>query len=234
MVAPDPGPINLAGHWDSVYERAEPTQLSWHQTEPTVSMELIKALNLGKGAAIIDVGGGTSTLVDVLVAEGYRDVTVLDASRHAIDATRGRIGARADAVTWMVEDLLTWEPARRFDLWHDRAVFHFFVEAPDRTRYRELLHRALQPGGYVVVGTFAPEGPTRCSGLAVSRYDPQDVLEVLGADFDLINSRQETHTTPAGHSQPFSWAVLRTTSRTRTSPSAPEQRSAVGGREPSS
>jgi SAM-dependent methyltransferase len=209
MVASSPGRTDRSGHWDSIYQRAGVTEVSWYQPEPSVSVELIGHLGLPANAAIIDIGGGASTLVDALLARGYRDLTVLDVSTTALDAARGRLGPGADTVNWLHEDLVAWEPSHSFDVWHDRAVFHFLVEAAERAQYRQLVRRAVRPSGHVIIGTFAPDGPTRCSGLAVQRYDPDGILEAFGAGFDLVASRREEHTTPAGVIQPFAWAVLR-------------------------
>lgn len=203
-------PVERDRHWDGVYRRGGPGAVTWYQDQPTVSTDLIDSLQLRRDAAIVDIGGGTSTLVDALLAAWFSDLTVLDVSSAALDETRSRLGNQAASITWLHQDLLAWEPPTgRYDLWHDRAVFHFLVKDADRDRYRQLVHRALRPGGHVVIGTFAPDGPTHCSGLPVLRYNPDELHNELGPTSDLIAKRRQEHTTPAGAIQPFTWAVMR-------------------------
>ncbi|MGH9293653.1 MAG: class I SAM-dependent methyltransferase [Acidimicrobiales bacterium] len=199
-----------ARYWDEVYERAGATNVSWYQPDPSASVEMIRGLGVSADSAIIDVGGGASNLVDAFMALGLRDLTVLDVSGAALDAARDRLGERARGVTWVHADLLAWEPPRRFDVWHDRAVLHFLVDDQDRVRYRELARRAVRAGGHLVIGTFALDGPPHCSGLPVKGYDPEGILKDMGEGFDLVDGRRDMHTTPAGADQPFSWALLRT------------------------
>jgi hypothetical protein len=156
----------------------------------------------------VDVGGGASVLVDRLLDAGYRDLTVLDVAAAALDRARTRLGSRAGRVTWLVADLLTWVPARRYRVWHDRAVFHFLTAAAARDRYREVLHHALVPGGHVAVGTFAADGPTSCSGLPTARYGP-DELAAQVPGYRVVHRRREVHRTPSGGIQPFTWLLLR-------------------------
>ncbi|MGH9106118.1 MAG: class I SAM-dependent methyltransferase [Acidimicrobiales bacterium] len=182
--------------------------VSWFQPAPTAAIALIRGLDIPADAAVLDVGGGASTLLDALLADGYRDLSVLDISTVALAALRQRLGAR-DPVTLIHADLLSWTPERSFDLWHDRAVFHFLVEDRDRQRYVDLLHRALRTGGHVVVGTFAPDGPQYCSGLPVARYTTEEMAEALGGDFRVLDHVREKHTTPAGVVQPFNWLAAR-------------------------
>lgn len=171
-------------------------------------MALIERLDVAPDAAVIDVGGGASLLVDRLVARGFTDVSVLDVSEAALCAGRRRVGA-ATGVTWLHEDLLSWSPPRRYGLWHDRAVFHFLTEAVDRDRYLRNLKTALEPGGGLIIATFAQDGPEYCSGLPVARYGAQDVLDLLGEDFRIIETRRELHSTPGGVTQPFTWLAAR-------------------------
>jgi len=205
--AASPVPDDPARHWDGRYRGAGPTAVSWYQEHASVSVELIGALGLGPDAAVLDVGGGASPLVDDLLGQGYRDVTVLDVSAVALDAARARLG-EPDGVTWVVHDLLTWSPARPWDLWHDRAVLHFLVDDTDRAGYATQLRRALNPGGGFVIGTFAPDGPAHCSGLPVRRYAPADLGALLG-DVDVVAERREVHRTPGGAEQPFTWVAGR-------------------------
>ncbi len=195
-------------HWDDIYTR-DVEQLSWFEHDPAVSLELIESLGVPDTAPIVDVGGGASALGGALVARGFEDVSVLDVSAGAIGAARSRLGPLAGAVQWLHEDLLEWEPRRHYGLWHDRAVFHFLVEAADRRRYREVLRRAVAAGGAAVVATFAPDGPDSCSGLATARYGAEALVDALGAGFELVISRRDEHTTPAGAVQPFTWVAVR-------------------------
>lgn len=186
--------------------------MSWFQGEPTVSLELVAHLGVERSAAVIDVGGGASPLVDHLVAAGFGDVTVLDVSVVALEEARRRVGPHAP-VRWVGEDLLAWHPSRRYGLWHDRAVFHFLVDDADRARYVATLTEALEDGAGVVMATFAPDGPEYCSGLPVCRYSPEALAAALGPGFTLVASRRELHTTPAGVAQPFTWIAGRMAGR---------------------
>jgi trans-aconitate methyltransferase len=174
-----------------------------------VAAELIWRLDLPTDAAIIDVGGGASTLVDILLGAGYEDVSVLDVSSAALEAAQHRLGEASQRVTWLRRDLLQWEPDRPYDLWHDRAVFHFLVGSAERDLYRRALRNALRRDGHAIVATFALNGPTHCSGLEVRRYSPEGICQELGAEFSLVAARAESHTTPGGMTQPFSWAMVR-------------------------
>jgi SAM-dependent methyltransferase len=199
--------VDRGRHWDDVYG-ADPTRVSWYQPAPVVSLELIDRLGLGPDTPVVDVGGGASTLVDELLARRFTDVTVLDVSAAALSAARRRLGPAARRVQWLHEDLLRWRPVRRYGLWHDRAVFHFLVDDEDRNRYRRLLAGALRPGGGVIMATFGPSGPDRCSGLPVRRYGPDDLAAAVGGDFDVVATRHEDHTTPGGVIQSFIWVAL--------------------------
>jgi hypothetical protein len=167
---------------------------------------MIRALGIDHTTPIIDVGGGASSLVDHLVADGFSDVSVLDLSETALTEGRRRLGT-ANAVTWLHEDVLTWRPARRFGLWHDRAVFHFLSDEGDRARYLTTIAEALEKGSGIVIATFADDGPEQCSGLPVSRYSVEALVRVLGGRFTLVDSRRELHTTPGGAVQPFAWVA---------------------------
>ena len=197
-------------HWESVYASRDEDDVSWYQARPAMSLELIAraAGGRGKEAAIIDAGGGASRLVDHLLDAGYADVTVLDIAAPALEKARARLGARARQARWIEADLLNWRPGRPYDVWHDRAVFHFLTEAADRRRYVEVLKAALKPGGQAVIATFAPDGPEKCSGLPVMRHSPESIAAELGEAFALIEARDEHHTTPAGRAQHFNYARL--------------------------
>ncbi len=194
-------------HWDSVYRTRESDTVSWFQAEPTVTLELVELLGIPHDAAIVDVGGGASRLVDRLLAADYTDVTVLDLSPAALAVSQARLGDATD-VEWIAEDLLTWEPARRYDLWHDRAVLHF-LSGEDVANYRALLERSVAPGGCVILGTFAPDGPEQCSGLPITRYSAADLVHFLAPTFAVIEERHELHTTPSGTTQSFAWVAAK-------------------------
>lgn len=194
-------------HWDERYATTTSTDVSWYQPVPTVSLRLINALGLPSSSALVDVGAGASTLVDTLIGRGWTDLTVLDVSAEALAVARARVSEAA--ATWIATDLLTWQPDRRYDIWHDRAVFHFLTDDEDRAAYRDVLTTALAPSGAVVVGTFALDGPTHCSGLPVERYDADGLAAALGPGLDVVSSEREEHHTPSGASQPFMWVVLR-------------------------
>jgi hypothetical protein len=202
------GSVQRASHWDSAYETRSPTGVSWFQPEASVSLRLIGSLGVAMDAPIIDIGGGASTLVDGLLDHGFSDVTVLDLSEAGIDAARVRLGSRRDAARWLREDVLSWRPSRRYTVWHDRAAFHFLVDAADRDRYRTTLRSALAEDGVAVIATFAPDGPDRCSGLPVARYGPEELVAELGG-LEIVTTERETHTTPSGIVQPFTWVVAR-------------------------
>jgi 2-polyprenyl-3-methyl-5-hydroxy-6-metoxy-1,4-benzoquinol methylase len=195
-------------HWDDVYAHNGPAGVSWFQPEPTMSLTLIERLGLEPDAAILDVGGGASTLVDRLVAKGFHDVTVLDLSRTALEVSQARL-APTERAHWLHHDIRTWTPQARYDVWHDRAVFHFMVDAGDRESYLSALNTGVRPGGHVIIATFASDGPDHCSGLPVLRCSADDIAAALGPRFTVVDAAREEHTTPAGATQPFTWLVAR-------------------------
>ena len=186
-------------HWDNIHATKNPNQVSWFAPHLDISLELMDRIALPTDAAIIDIGAGQSTLVDDLLARGYHDLSVLDISQAAINANRKRLGNTADSIHWLVADIThaELEPAR-YDLWHDRAVFHFLTAPEDRAAYVRRLTRALKPGGHVLLATFGPEGPTRCSGLDAVRYSASTLHRELGSRFRLIESSTQQHLTPSG------------------------------------
>lgn len=196
-------------HWQSVWRGKTPDTKSWYQPVASTSLELIERVAPDRDTAIIDVGGGASRLVDSLLETGYTDITVLDIADDALAASRGRLGARAEQVTWIACDIADCEPERNWDLWHDRALFHFLIDAVDRKAYLNVLKRSLGPGGWCILATFSLDGPDRCSGLRVRRYDEERLLTEFGDGFELRESRRETHLTPAGATQEFIWFVLK-------------------------
>lgn len=197
-------------HWERVYSSKEASEVSWYQPEATMSLELVRHVAPEPGSPILDVGGGASTLVDGLLDAGYRNITVLDLSTAALDVARRRLGERASQVKWVAADVLSTPfITGGFAVWHDRAVFHFLTEQADRDRYVARARAAVRPGGFIVVASFAPEGPERCSGLEVVRYSPETMQAQFGADFHLLDSRSEEHHTPSGATQAFVYCLCR-------------------------
>ncbi len=191
-------------HWQQVYRSKAADAVSWYSPHLKRSLALVAGLAPESTSAIMDVGGGESTLVDDLLAKGYRDLSVLDISQVAIDVTRQRLGASAHQVEWIVGDITQLElPAARYDLWHDRAVFHFLTTDAQRQAYVRQVLRAVRTGGYVIVATFGPDGPMQCSGLDTVRYDAAGLHTVFGQHFQLLDSSLETHQTPWGSAQQF-------------------------------
>ncbi|HWP90944.1 MAG TPA: class I SAM-dependent methyltransferase [Thermodesulfobacteriota bacterium] len=197
-------------HWEKVYAQKLPTEVSWYQDHLQMSLQFIQRTGVGKLASIIDVGGGASTLVDDLLARGFERLTVLDISSKAIDLAQSRLGFNAGKITWIEADITKVSlPENHYDLWHDRAVFHFLTGTEDRQKYVELVKDSLKPGGHVIIAAFALDGPPRCSGLDVVRYSPDSLLEEFGNDFELIESAGEEHLTPSGVKQRFIYCYLR-------------------------
>ncbi len=190
------------GHWDAVYGSA-PRNVSWYQPEPEMSLLLIERLQLRPDAAIIDVGGGASSLAARLLARGFTDLTVLDISTGALELARAELGADASRVHWIEQHVLSWSPQRRYDLWHDRAVFHFFVDPRERERYAEILRSAISASGKAIIGTFAADGPERCCDLPVLRFDADGLTAAFGGSLVQIATSREVHRTPSGSIQPF-------------------------------
>lgn len=196
-------------HWQNVYATKSETEVSWFQASPAISFEMIRAASPDRAAAIIDVGGGASRLVDALLQDGYRNLAVLDLSANALDIAKKRIGAAASTVDWIVADATTWRPAKIWDVWHDRAAFHFLTDPRDRAAYVERLRSAVAPGGHVIIATFAPDGPEKCSGLPVQRHDSASLSAELGPEFELVETRGETHHTPWHSTQAFQFSRFR-------------------------
>lgn len=189
-------------HWQTVYRTKSPLEVSWHQDTPGASLGLIESTAVDSGAALLDIGGGASRLVDHLLERGWRDVTVLDISEAALAHARARIGSDSRA-HWIAADVTTWSPTRTYALWHDRAVLHFLIGAADQEAYVRALHAALPTGGWAIIGGFAPGGPTRCSGLETVQHDRQSLSAMLGSAFEFVDAMDETHRTPAGGEQAF-------------------------------
>jgi SAM-dependent methyltransferase len=200
---------NRRAHWENVYRTKGEREVSWFQETPSISLQLIRSAGATRRSAVVDIGGGASRLVDALVDEGYEAVTVLDLSESALAAAKTRLGQAAAQVTWIVADVVGWKPRQRYDLWHDRAAFHFLTEEADRTAYVGCLREALRPGGHAIIATFALDGPERCSGLQVIRYDAARLGRVLGGAFNLVETRRHDHRTPMGSIQSFQFSVFR-------------------------
>ena len=196
-------------HWQGVYTTKEEDAVSWFQENPTPSLELLAFANATIDSGIIDIGGGASRLVDALVKLGYRDLSVLDLSEAALAMARKRLAPEGGQVDWIVADITTWEPRRLYDIWHDRAAFHFLTDAVDQQAYGDRLRRALRPGGYAIIGTFAKEGPEKCSGLPVVRHDADSLAAILGKEFALVDTRRHAHETPWQSVQQFQFSTFR-------------------------
>jgi ubiquinone/menaquinone biosynthesis C-methylase UbiE len=190
-------------HWDEVYSTKRAQETSWYQDEPRLSLEMIEKTNVGRMASIIDVGGGASTLVDHLLDRSYTDLTVLDISAAALQQSRQRLGERADRINWVECDITAYSPGKTFEVWHDRAMFHFLTSAEDRRHYLQVLRAALNPGGHAIICEFAPDGPSKCSGLDIVQYDALKMSRELGQDFVLQEQEKEKHRTPLGKEQRF-------------------------------
>jgi len=197
----------VAEHWDTVYTRKRAYEVSWFQDRPDTSLRLLTRF-ADRGGSVIDVGAGESFLADALLDEGWADVTVLDVSREAISVVERRLAGHV-GTSFVVADLLDWQPDRRYDAWHDRAVLHFLVDSDQQHEYSAISASAIRRGGVAVLGTFAVDGPTACSGLPTCRYDAPMLAALCGSGFRLEHHEREEHRTPSGSLQPFTWVVLR-------------------------
>ena len=199
----DKSDFNRQAHWEGVYSKKKSTEVSWYQQHPEHSFELIKATGVDPSASIIDIGGGASTLVDLLLDAGYQNLSVLDIAHGAIEQAKFRLGQLADKVEWLEQDITRFIAEESFDVWHDRAVFHFLTDADDCLSYVEAMSNALNPGGHAIVATFNLDGPEKCSGLDVKRYSPETMSAIFGEGFQLVETKSENHETPGGVSQSF-------------------------------
>ena len=195
-------------HWDSTYAAKGEMGVSWFEDAPALSLELIRRRGATKESSLIDIGGGASRLVDTLLGEGMHDIAVLDLSATALDAAKTRLGTASQNVEWITADITAWQPMRTYDFWHDRAAFHFLTEPHDRSAYIARLCAVVKPQGHAIIATFAPDGPERCSGLPVMRYDPAALARMVGRPFRLVDQRWHVHTTPWGSAQAFQFSVL--------------------------
>lgn len=196
-------------HWQKVYETKSPDSVSWHQVLPGPSLAALDRIGAGQDSSLIDIGGGASTLVDALLDRGWRDLTVLDIAGSALDAAKARLADRASQVDWVAADVTQWRSDRTFDVWHDRAAFHFLTEDDQRASYRRALDAATAPGSHVILAAFAIDGPEKCSGLPVRRYDARDLAAELGPGFEPVEDWREEHFTPWGAAQSFQWTVFK-------------------------
>lgn len=197
-------------HWEHIYKSKGIREVSWFQEHASQSIELIKKTGVSLGANIIDVGGGASTLVDDLLDKGYSKITVLDISGAALRRSQDRLGQRASRVIWLELDIIRAElPPNFYDVWHDRAVFHFLTNEADRARYVRAVQRSVKPGGHIVVASFGLSGPEKCSGLNVVRYSAESMHREFGSDFELVDSTTQTHHTPSGTDQQFIYCYCR-------------------------
>jgi 2-polyprenyl-3-methyl-5-hydroxy-6-metoxy-1,4-benzoquinol methylase len=197
------------GHWEGVYTTKSETEVSWFQETPAPTLELLGLIGARPSSAIVDIGGGASRLVDSLLAQGFENITVLDLSDAALAAAHARLGEKGDRVKWITADATKWRPSEAYDVWHDRSAFHFLTDPGDKTAYVQRLKEALQPGGHAIIGTFALDGPEKCSGLPVTRHSAESLGALLGPDFVLVDSRRHEHTTPWKSVQKFQFSTFR-------------------------
>ncbi len=203
--------LDRQAHWQNVYRTKGERELSWSQPSPEPSLGLIEKFAHRPNASIVDIGGGASRLVDALHERGYRHLTVLDLSEAALQSAKDRLGTDATSVQWVAADATKWQPPQAFDIWHDRAAFHFLVEPRDRDAYIARLHQRVTSGGHAIIATFALDGPEKCSGLPVQRYDHVALGAALGPDFSLLRHQPHHHITPWGAAQSFQFSVFRRT-----------------------
>ena len=196
-------------HWQQVYLSKSEQQVSWSQPDPQPSLGLIEKFSGGTAASIVDIGGGASRLVDALVQGGFGEITVLDLSEAALQAAKERLGSAGASIRWVAADVTSWQPPHPFDIWHDRAAFHFLVEEKDRKAYIERLSSGVKAGGHAIIATFAPDGPEKCSGLPVQRYDAESLGKAIGSGFELVEHQAHRHVTPWGAPPSFQFSVLR-------------------------
>jgi SAM-dependent methyltransferase len=196
-------------HWRQIYGAKQPDKVSWFQPCPKPSLDALDRIASKPSKSFVDIGSGASTLADELLDRGWKDVTLVDIAEPALDAVRQRLGDKAGQIYWEIADALHWRPERTFDIWHDRAVFHFFTGLGERTLYKRALLAGTHPGSHVILGTFALDGPEMCSGLPVQRYDAGSLAIELGGDFQPVADWAETHMTPWGAEQRFIWCIFR-------------------------
>jgi SAM-dependent methyltransferase len=209
MTTPNPA-FNPHSHWETIYGTKDHKAVSWYADHVETTPDWIRALNLPADAALIDIGGGASTWVDDMLAQGFRNLTVLDLSQAALDIAKARLGARGDSVTWVAASVLEHPfTTQSLDLWHDRAVFHFLTDEKDRESYRTKVENALKPGGHLLFSIFADDGPEKCSGLTVRRHSEQDLFDYFGSFMEPVRNGRDIHRTPGGSDQRFVTVLMR-------------------------
>lgn len=196
-------PFNRKDHWESIYSTKQLNEVSWYQPKPETSLKFIKALNIPKSASIIDVGGGDSFLVDNLLDLGFSDITVLDISSNAIERAKKRLGKMSEQVTFIEADASEFNPTKTYDLWHDRAAFHFLTDEREIKNYIQSAEKGIKPSGYMIIGTFATDGPTKCSGIEVSQYSEGSLSKKFDHQFKTIACQKVSHKTPFDTIQNF-------------------------------
>jgi SAM-dependent methyltransferase len=201
--------VDRKKHWEGVYAERSPLEVSWYQAHPDLSLSLIEACRPSGETAVIDVGAGASVLIDRLLEAGYVRPAVVDISARALRHAQERLGGRAAEVDWFEADVCDFRPPRQFDIWHDRAAFHFLNTPEEQSRYAGVVSAALRPGGHAIIATFAPDGPEKCSGLTVARHDEASIQAALGPKFELVEVRREAHETPGGAVQHFNYFLLK-------------------------
>lgn len=196
-------------HWNKVYDSKTPTEVSWYEPMPETSLDYITECKLDNDAAIIDIGGGDSFLAEFLLAKGFTDLTVVDISEKAIERAKKRLGERAEEIKWIVADASEFKPERQYDLWHDRAAFHFLTEDEQVQNYLQTVKRSVKPGGFLVIGTFSENGPKKCSGIEIRQYSVSQMQDLFSDDFTTMSCKNIDHTTPSGGIQNFTFCSFR-------------------------
>lgn len=200
--------MNRKAHWENIYKGKLPIEVSWYQQKPTISLELIAMCSLSTLDYVIDVGGGASALCDYLLERGYGHLTVLDLSANALEHSKQRLGDKAGLIEWQVEDVTKFSAPRHYDIWHDRAVFHFLTDESDRKKYKDVLNASVKVGGHIIIAAFSIGGPAKCSGLDIVQYDETKLKTELGKNFALVEQRTEEHFTPTGNIQLFGYFLF--------------------------
>lgn len=201
--------IDQKEHWSDIYDRKDAKEVSWFQTEPKMSLNLIKNLQLDISNSILDVGAGASTLVDFLLRDGFKNIYLLELAQSAFDQTRKRLASRSNEIQWLVGDVRDFKVPVQLDLWHDRAVFHFLTQSEDQESYVKNLNASLKVGAYFIIATFAEDGPLKCSGLEIVRYSKEELVNKVGKNFELLDFQKETHISPSGMEQKFNYWVFK-------------------------
>ncbi len=201
--------MNQKEHWNNIYSKKNFSEVTWYQAEPKMSLSLISGLGLAKTARILDVGAGSSTLVDFLLAYGFQSISLLELSQNAFLQSKERLGDKSEKVNWLEGDVTGFKANEKFDLWHDRAVFHFLTNAQDQNKYIKSLNDSLKVGAFFIISTFAEDGPLKCSGLEIVRYAKDELIAKIGSNFELLDFKKETHVSPGGMEQKFNYWVFK-------------------------